>query len=1368
MQNKTIILLAIVICSFLNVGSLLAVAPERGEIPPNLEQWKGWVLHNTDDKLCPTAYNNGELYQCRWPSRLRLNLGTNNGEFTQEWRVFIKTWIPLPGNAETWPEEVKVDGKSAPVVKKDNAPSVYVTPGSHRIEGIFSWKEIPEWINVPPESGLISLAINANPIQFPFIETSGRVWLKKKEGGLGEEDRVECRIFRLINDTIPLQVINLLKINVSGQPREIKFDPVLLEQAVPVNLQSPLPVRLGLEGDIIVQARPGRWEIRIVTRFEGPIQKLSSLKKAQGDEVWSFQSQNQLRMVKLEGVSPIDPKQTDVPFEWQGFPTFIMQPGLAMIFKEIRRGDSEPAPDQLHLRRTWWLDFNGTGFTIQDQVTGTLSRQWYLAMNPPNHLGRITVDGVDQLITSHGKEKKPGIELRKGHLNLEAEGRFETSRWKIPAVGWDHDFQSVSGVVNLPPGWKLLTAWGVDGVEGTWFKQWSLLDLFLVLIISLAVYKLWNWKWGLLALFAVGLTYHEPGAPQLVWLNLLAAVALLRFLPDGWAKKVVNLWRMASIIFLLVLAIPFIVEQVRWALYPQLEEIYPPGFGSYGGAPKKAMAPQVAEQSVVEQETPRTMRAFDESMPAPHPMMSSALRQEKMKVSAHYQNITALTQDPHALNQTGPGLPTWQWRAIPLSWTGPVSKEQEIKLFLLSPFANLILAFLRVGFLVLLIFFLLNVRTWKLPFNHKIVASALFLALALASSTTMAQQDPGYPYPELLQRLQERLLEKPDCLPNCADSPRMLLVASKDGLRIIFNVNAGVETAVPIPGALKSWMPVEVLIDGNPAQGLMKDQEGGLWALVPQGVHIVTLYGKTPSEKTFQVPLPLKPRKVEVELDGWTIQGLQKDGQVESSLQLIREEKNTPDSTAKSEAKIPPFFQLERVLTLGLNWQVRNSLRRVTPTDTPAMVSVPLIADESVTTPGIQVEKGKALITMPTNRTEITWTSTLKETPTIILQAPQGVPWTETWILDASPIWHCDLSGIAVIHHHDQANYWMPQWQPWPGEKVTITMSRPQAIPGQILTIEEANLNLTPGERYTNGDLSFNARTSKGGEHRVSVPENAEIMEVTLNNKTQPIKREGKEIIVPLEPGLQRISLKWHQSSSSENFIKSPLISVGPQAVNAGVIFNIPHNRWILFAGGPRLGPAVLFWSYLFVIILGAIGLGKTTLTPLKTYHWILLGLGLTQVTPLMVIIIVGWLLAFGVRRNNPLPENRLSFNFTQLCLVMWTVVSLICLYQAVEAGLLGIPDMQVAGNGSSNFYLHWTQDRIGAMMPQPWVLSLPLFVFRILMLLWALWLAYSLLKWLRWCWQCFSEGGIWKKKTIGKTKQESPSPPSLGEHEVQ
>lgn len=1316
------------------------------EIPPNLAQWKGWVLHGNEGRLCPTHYNNGEAYQCLWPSRLNLNLQSNKGGFSQEWLVFVKAWVPLPGNFQTWPREVTVDGKPAPVVAKDNTPSVHLTPGTHRVEGFFVWDEMPEMIHVPPESGLISLTINGNPVKFPLIESNGRLWLKKKEESLRQEDRVECRIFRLLNDTIPLQVTNLLRITISGQPREITLAPVLLEKAIPMSIKSSLPTRIGPEGELMIQGRPGRWEVEIVTRFEDPVHKLSSLKEAGEQEVWSFQSQNHLRMVKIEGVSPVDPKQTDVPPEWKRFPTFIMRAGSEMILKEVRRGDPLPAPDQLSLNRTWWLDFDGHGFTIQDHINGTLSRQWYLAMTPPGILGRVSVDSVDQLITSHGKDKKPGVELRKGYLQLVAESRFEASTWTVPAIGWDHDFQSVSGVLNLPPGWRLLTTRGVDVATGTWVERWSLLDLFLVLVISLAVSKLWNKRWGMLALFTVALTYHEPEAPRLVWLNVLAALALLRFLPEGWAKKLVNLWRWGSVIFLLVLTIPFIVQQVRWGVYPQLEphetgpEPLTPGKTALLGERELMRAPSVS-QSVMD-----SSRAY--------------LPQEGKEEGAYYKKKTTLTQDPNALIQTGPGLPTWRWRTIALTWNGPVAKDQKMYLWLLSPLANLILSFLRVGLLVVLIFHLLPFRPWKMAGNNLTVATAL-IVFTFLPLIALANQDPGYPPPELLQKLQERLLEKPDCLPHCADSPRMQLAASEDNLRILFQVHTGAETAVPLPGSLNSWIPEEVLLDGQPAQGLMKDQEGLLWTFVPEGVHLVTLFGKTPSEKSFQVPLPLRPRMVEVEAKGWTVQGVDREGHAEASIQLTREEKNVAESQTKLEAKIAPFFHLERVLTLGLHWQVRTTLRRMTLPDTPAMVSIPLLEGESVTTAGIHVENGNALINLGAKEAKIVWTSTLKESPTIHLKAPEVVPWTETWTLDVSPIWHCELSGIDVIHHQDKAGYWMPQWQPWQGEGVTISVSRPQAIPGQILTIEEVRLELTPGERYTKADSTLKIRTSKGGEHRVTLPEGANLMQVKVNDQSQPLKQEGNDVIISLQPGLQNISLEWHQPVPSSLITRAPLITIGPKAVNADMVFNMPPNRWILWVGGPRLGPAVLFWSYMVVIILAAIGLGKITWTPLKTRHWLLLGLGLTQVHPLMAIIIVGWLLALGLRKTKPQTEHRFSFNLSQLFLVLWTVVALVCLYLSVQSGLLGIPDMQISGNGSSNFWLHWTQDRIGSAMPQPWVLSLPLFVFRILMLLWALWLAYALLNWLRWGWHCFSEGGLWKKR-VRPSKIHPPSSPPV------
>nr|MBP7323368.1 hypothetical protein [Deltaproteobacteria bacterium] len=1351
MPAKKLLVLFLIAASFLDTFPDSAWSADTADIPPSLKQWEGWVLHNLEERLCPTRYNDGESYQCTWPSRVVLNLEDTKGSFSQEWLVFAETDVPLPGSPDAWPEGVTVDGRAVPVIARDGAPSVFLAPGARRVEGSFVWNEMPETINVPPESGLVSLTLNGTPVPFPFLENDGRLWLKRKEDVAQPESRVEHRVFRLINDTIPMQVVNLFRIDISGRPREVVLKKVLLEGAVPMKIDSPLPARLGTDGELVIQARPGRWDVEVTTRFKGPVESLTPITDAPAEEVWSFQAQNHLRMVKIEGVSPIDPKQTDVPVAWQNFPAFIMAAQSEMVFKVLRRGDPEPAPDQLYLYRTWWLDFDGSGFTVKDTISGALSRQWYLAMNPPNRLERVTVEGVDQLITGQGPEEKPGVELRKGHLQLEAESRLEGGRGTIPAVSWDHDVQSLSGVLNLPPGWRLLTVTGVDDAKGTWFERWSLLDLFLVLIISLAVYRLWNWQWGVVTLFAVGLAFHEPDAPRLVWLHLLAALALLRFLPEGWARRVVNLWRFGSLVYLLIVALPFMVNQIRAGIYPQLETLLPVRFY---GAGMPAVAPQ---EAALDNQQELKMAESMPAVPVPAEPEGRPLqrREKKLKAADKYRTLNALTQDPYALNQTGPGMPAWQWRTIPLFWNGPVASDQTIHLWLLSPVANLILAFLRTGLLAMVILLLVPLRVESLR-RGKAVIGIFCLAFLLVPAPSRAQ-DVGYPSPELLQELQNRLLEKPDCLPACAASPRMLLTVSQDSIRILFDVHAAVETAVPLPGAMQEWKPENVLLDDRPAAGVATDKQGTLWALITAGVHTLTLYGKAPKENAFSIPLPLKPHHVEVEAAGWTVQGVNQDGQVEAaSIQLTRTRENGLTNIAAA-TKIHPFFQLKRVLILGLTWQVQNTLIRMTPADTPVTLAVPLLDHESVTTPGIPVEDGRAIITLEAHDTEMTWTSSLKITSSLVLQSFKSVPWTEHWVLDISPIWHGKFSGLPVIHHQNKAGYWMPEWRPWPGENLSLMVYRPQAVEGPVLTIESAYLNMVPGKRYTTADLAFTVRTSKGGEHRVVVPQMAEVAAVTVENQGQPIKKEGMEVIVPLKPGLQNVQLSWRQPSSFGLITQVPAVSVGPRAVNADIVVQMQPSRWILWAHGPRLGPAVLFWSSVVIVILAALGLGSTSVTPLKRRDWLLLGLGLTQVHPAVALVIVGWFFALGLRNTRPASDHYLAFNATQLLLAVWTIAAGGALYVAVKEGLLGIPDMQIAGNGSSDFYLHWTQDRIGSFLPQPRIFSLPLIVFRILMLLWALWLAYSLLTWLRWAWHRFSEKGLWRKKT------KLASPPPIG-----
>jgi hypothetical protein len=95
-----------------------------------------------------------------------------------------------------------------------------------------------------------------------------------------------------------------------------------------------------------------------------------------------------------------------------------------------------------------------------------------------------------------------------------------------------------------------------------------------------------------------------------------------------------------------------------------------------------------------------------------------------------------------------------------------------------------------------------------------------------------------------------------------------------------------------------------------------------------------------------------------------------------------------------------------------------------------------------------------------------------------------------------------------------------------------------------------------------------------------------------------------------------------------------------------------------------------------------------------------------------------------------------------------------------LRTGLLGYPDLLVAGPGSSSHLLSWTSDRFVEHTASAWVISAPTWLYRVLMLGWALWLAASLLKWVNWAWRCFSEGGAWPEKPLKVVNTEAPQTP--------
>jgi hypothetical protein len=164
----------------------------------------------------------------------------------------------------------------------------------------------------------------------------------------------------------------------------------------------------------------------------------------------------------------------------------------------------------------------------------------------------------------------------------------------------------------------------------------------------------------------------------------------------------------------------------------------------------------------------------------------------------------------------------------------------------------------------------------------------------------------------------------------------------------------------------------------------------------------------------------------------------------------------------------------------------------------------------------------------------------------------------------------------------------------------------------------------------------------------------------------------------------------------------------------------------------------------LVLILLLAPVLGRLPRSPLRSWEWALLSLGLTQVPLPIAGLVLGWFFVMAWH-DVELPKRPLWFNLRQFALLVLTLVFLGCLFGAVYDSLLNTPDMEVAGADSHNRLLSWYVDRTGGELPEAWVLSTSLWVWRGVMLLWALWLAWNLVGWLKWAWAMVSRFGVWK-----------------------
>ncbi len=1369
------------------IGLRLDAASGWDRIPEVLRPWIPWATWGEAHRNCPTPYSDPKTHRCFWPSTLELEVTADGARFTLDVLVYDETWVPLPGGGDAWPVGVQDasptagDGKPAgvAVLEHNRTPAVHLVPGGNRVKGepgrhhltgSFRWNQMPQRLRIPPEIGVLNLTLLGQSVPNPAWDADGQLWLKRDgAAGTDEKNYLATKVYSLVEDGIPMWLRQEVELTVSGKSREENLGAVVPEGWRLSSVVSPIPVAVDDQGRLKAQVRPGKWKVQLVAfRTDNPTtwQYLAGVAAATPDQWVGFVSRPELRVVEIVDAPSVDVSQTTFPEPWRKFPVYRWDVAKPFRLVERMRGMGDQKPPGLAIAREWWLDEDGQGLTFRDRVRGAMQQVWRLDVAEGEDLGSVRIGGQGQLVTLNPRTGAAGVEVRTRNLDLEATGRLDRPK-RFPATGWRSDAESLQVTLHLPPGWRLLALFGADWVRGDWLTAWTLLDVFLLLIFTLTVFRMWGWGPAVLAFLAYGLSFHEPGAPRYTWLVLLIPLALERVVRSGMFHRVIQLTKWGTILTLVFLLAPFIGRQVQQAIYPQLEwlgrdgrHFQPapelPPLASPAVPPPPSTATVAREVPPADAEKGEANRAYrmEPVLARRYGLVSrSASSAETVQKNGIMAN---LLYEAEARIQTGPGVPDWTWRAVSFGWNGPVQAAQQVRPVLISIGIERALTVLRVGLILALAAVLLRrgrpSSTGLADIAPRAAVLALVLGVGLAQPPRVeADETPVaavIPDAATLEKLRERVTEVSDAFPNAAEIPSVSLRVEGRRLTAEAEIHTALRVAVPLPGRLPTWSPVSVQVDGQPGTALRRD-DGFLWVVLPAGVHRVQWQGLVPTASEWEWAFRLKPRRVVVEAPGWAVSGIRDDGVPEQQVLFVSQERSAGSSTTYERQEVQSVALVQRQIELGLVAQVRTVVTRLTPSGKALALRIPLLPGENVLSANAPVVEGAIEVRLGAQDTSTSWDSGLSVSNVLTLSTRPSDTWVEQWELRASPIWNVALTGLAPVFDAGVMDL-LPVWHPWPGESVRLDLTHPTAVAGATRTVDRVTHEVSLGSRQRTSTLNLSLRSSLGEDFLIELPEGAEVTGLLHAGKGIPVRKEGRNVVVPLRPGEQTIDLSWKVGADLGFHAGSGSVGLPVDSANITTVLKVPDDRWVLLTWGPRRGPAVRFWVILICSLLAAIALGRLPQSPLRTWQWLLLGLGLTQVPLEAASVVIAWLFLVRWRGMPAFQENRpWVYNVLQLVVVAMTAGALGVLVYAVGEGLLGSPEMFILGNDSSRTVLRWYLDRSSVALPRTVVVSVSIWWYRLLMLFWALWLALALLSWLKWAWRNFSSGGLsrpWRK----------------------
>ena len=1403
----------------------------KTDVPAQLKSWEAWALDGYEKNNCVFSYDRADNKICYFISSLNLDVRGKELSFTQKVSIKQKGYVLIPGSFEVFPYTVQANGQSVPVINLLGLPYVALDKGEYTLVGKAKSKEDIRYFSIPVEVAVLSVKKDGAEVINPATD-SGVLRLESISAAKKETDDISYTVFRKIDDSIPMWMTMRIDINVSGSQRVENLGKIIPENFAVLDINSSIPAHIQKNGEMMAEVSAGNWWIEVTFRQINESLNLKVDASPVEQEIWVFQKDTSRRAIQVPTtVQQIQTKTTSMPDGWKSLPGYELKKGENFTLGVVEY--QEKQKDNISLARQIKLSFDGKFYSIKDNINGQLKEDGQVSLNKPFELSSIEVNSVPQSIVIT-KDGDPGFEIRKGSTNITAISQISSKVRKINATGFDREFDSANWTLTLSPGYKLFHASGADSVSNSWIASWNLLSIFMVVLLGVIFFYLFGWKKALLA--EATFILMQPVMPSFIIISfvLCGIVGVERFIgKESPISKFVGFMKYSLFAFLALAIIGFMIQNIRFAMYPGLNNGYIDHplmlainyyfltafyfwaaviFWVYKICAKKdrdtvvkvflsivvfvlaivassvisfvvgimldympmpmlgaasqhryyhdevyyeeARAPSAVMDMVAYKEVSGSIRSLGKSKNIANQKLAEGYVNNDAKL-AKYQSVS-ITRNRI---QTGVGFPEWSdgYNNIRISINGPVGQEDAFGIYLLSPFVNLLIAFAQLLLSVVVLYYLLDrggekIKEMVSKKTKKTVAKTVAILFACLMIVKPASANE-IPSTEVLNELRTKLTreEKPSCMPNCATIPNAVINMEGNEVVVDMLVHAQDNIVVPLPSIRADgggFVKVTGVVVNNNVNSQALKKNDVLNVLVNKGVNNVRIRASLEGGiDRFSIASAIKisllqniSDKFEVSENAGSSQIYQV--KIKNRADMVKASSGISES---SKIEVMPFFEVTRNLDIGTIWQVTTTVRKINKTSESSSIEIPLLDGEKVISSEGNLLKDKIMISFGTNEISKEYVSILPVEQKIMLKSqPKMLNYREVWLLNVDLAWSFDTKGIkAISSNSDEATY-----IPSAGDVLEVDVYRAKSFEGEVITFDRVDYSLSYGRSKIGLNVSLKARSSEGGNHEIVLPKGAEVKELSIDGQNYPISQKDNVLVVPVNNGATTIAFGVEMKKDVRNIWTFPAIDLKAPAVNIYENLTIASDRWVLFAHGPVKGPAVLFWSQVPIWILLAFVFAKLKIGNISGLSWFVLLLGLSQSRMLFSIVVVTWFMVMTVRDRYS--DKLVMKKLIQLCIPVLTLLFVFCLIKGVSNGLLGTWDMKIAGNGSfsnwGSWTLKWYQDAVTGLLPSPFVVSLPLWAYRTLMVLWSIWLSFSLVKWFKWGAKAYQKDGMWNK----------------------